>query len=34
MADEAGVGSDAEGFCRLEKKDPIEDGVLFPLAVE
>ena len=30
------VGSDADGFWRLEKKDPIEepDGVLFPVAVE
>ena len=32
--DEADVGSDAEGLCRLEKKDPIEDGVLLPVAVE
>ena len=28
------VGSDADGFWRLEKKDPIEDGLLFPVTVE
>lgn len=32
--DEADVGSDAEGFLRLEKKDPIEGGVLLPVTVE
>ena len=33
-ADEANVGSGADGFWRLDKKDPIEDGVLFPVTVE